>query len=563
MSQEPEHHIRRSVAVNLCPVHRKHRRFMLEYTEGPVPVAACGPAGAGDRAPVERSDPGLDRTQLAIGILGAAAGLGLLGDGLLRIAPLGLNVIAWTAALVALLLLLVRRSAVQLSSAGRFLLVAALLFAAAFAWRDSAMLKAANGLTVLAALALVSVYGRVGSRVRLEVVELALSTAGGFMLWLFGLAGLLVGDIRWRTLSVRSTWRPWLAAARGTLVALPLLLLFGGLFASADAAFEGIVRRIFAWQLDQLVGHLFFAAALSWPVAGLLRLTVLGDAPSNRAGESGGQVGCLELSIVLGLLNALFVTFVAVQGSYFFGGAMIVESTPQLTYAEYARRGFFELVAVAALVLPLLLLAHWLLDKRSPRQVQLFNVQAGSLVVLLMLVIGSALQRMRLYQEIYGQTELRLYATAFMLWLAVLLVWFVVTVLRGRRELFAVGLVASGFGALACLNGLNPDALIAKTNAGRQLLADAGVTVASGRGRSEPLDERYLLRLSADAAPELIASLDRLETAKRVSVARALLARWSPPDELDWRSWSIARSEARRAVADRRGELESIAAATP
>src|SRR5262245_41251763 len=95
-------------------------------------------------------------------------------------------------------------------------------------------------------------------------------------------------------------------------------------------------------------------------------------------------------------------------------------------------QGFFELVGVAALVLPLLLAAHWLLRKEKARDEIVFRVLAGAQIALLFVMMVSAFQRMRLYQREYGLTELRVYTTVFMGWLAVVFVWFTMTVLRGR-----------------------------------------------------------------------------------------------------------------------------------
>ena len=50
----------------------------------------------------------------------------------------------------------------------------------------------------------------------------------------------------------------------------------------------------------------------------------------------------------------------------------------EFTYAEYARRGFFELVAVAALVLPLLLCAHWLVRRTVATPAHLSRIAAAS-----------------------------------------------------------------------------------------------------------------------------------------------------------------------------------------
>ncbi len=54
-------------------------------------------------------------------------------------------------------------------------------------------------------------------------------------------------------------------------------------------------------------------------------------------------------------MNLLFLAFVLVQLRFLFGGSGLEEQRVGLTYAEYARHGFFELVVVAVLVLPLIL----------------------------------------------------------------------------------------------------------------------------------------------------------------------------------------------------------------
>jgi Domain of unknown function (DUF4173) len=64
------------------------------------------------------------------------------------------------------------------------------------------------------------------------------------------------------------------------------------------------------------------------------------------------SLGIVEIGIVLGLLDLLFLTFVVIQVRYLFGGAGRVAATAGLTHTEYARRGFFELVTVTALALP-------------------------------------------------------------------------------------------------------------------------------------------------------------------------------------------------------------------
>ena len=77
------------------------------------------------------------------------------------------------------------------------------------------------------------------------------------------------------------------------------------------------------------------------------------------------RLGAVELNVVVTILDLLFLAFVIVQFRYLFGGRDLVQQSANLTYAEYARHGFFELVAVAALTLPLLLLGDWLLREEG------------------------------------------------------------------------------------------------------------------------------------------------------------------------------------------------------
>jgi hypothetical protein len=281
----------------------------------------------------------------------------------------------------------------------------------------------------------------------------------------------------------------------------------------------------------------------AWLAGGLLRDLLAsreeGEAVPFARGRQG--FGALEIGVALAFLDLLFLAFVVVQFRYLFGGSALVQSEAHLTYAEYARHGFFELVVVTGLTLPVLLLADWALAGRSSR---VFRWLAGALLVLLGVVIASALQRMRLYVQHFGLTELRLYATGVILWLAVVSAWFAVTVLRGRRHAFAVGALVAGFAATLALNVLSPDAFIARTNVTRPAV-----------------DVTYLAGLSDDAVPTLVSHISRLPKAQQSKLAAALLAR-GPADD-DWRSWNRSRGRAAHALRAHRAELQALVERSP
>ena len=445
-------------------------------------------------------------------VLMAALALGLLADAFLRVTPWGLNAAAWIGSLVVAAAVLVWRRCGTWTAPEVRLLLPALVFAAGIAWRDSAVLKTLDVLVVLAVLSLPAVRVGAGRLTRAGVARLALGAVTAGVDAVVQFVPLLGADIEWRA---ARGWR-WsghiLAAGRGMLLAAPLLLVFGGLLVAADAAFAHMAGNLLIVAPAPLVKHLLVASCWAWVAGGYLRGVALrrGTAAGVVRGPGSASLGMMEMGIVLAALDVLFLVFVIVQFRYFFGGGSLVQASTGLTYAEYARRGFFELVTVAALVLPLLLLADWLRRRERPLHDRLFRALAGAQVVLLFVIMASAVQRMRLYQQAYGLTELRLYTTVFMGWLAVVFAWFMATVLRGRRDRFAFGAMTAAFVAVAALHALNPDALIVRTN-----------TARAAAGRS--FDARYATSLSADAVPALVEALPALRSEDRCAVATDLL----------------------------------------
>jgi hypothetical protein len=477
------------------------------------------------------------RTKLGLGVLVAGLAMGGLGDALLRKGPWGLNLFLWIAALVLSVLALAAWGGVRLGGGGRWLFIPALLFAVAFLWRDSKMLNFLSFVALATAMALAAFRAREG-RLRIAgILEYVLGMFLSGIMALIGIPLLAFNDIQWKEIGSEGSMPRTMAAARGVLFAIPALIIFGSLFMEADAVFENLVKRVFYIDPLTLASHMLLAAFFAWVSAGYLRGLLVETKVPVTALERPQflGVGIIEIGVVLGAINLLFLSFVIVQFRYLFGGHELVQATTGLTYAQYARRGFFELVTVAALVLPLLLGVHWLLRRENPVHERAFRALAIVQIALLFVIMASAAQRMRLYQSEYGLTELRLYTLAFIGWLAVVFLWFAATVLRGQRDRFVFGAMVAGFLAIGALQLANPDALIVRTNLAR---------VDEGRS----FDAKYAAHRSADALPALIAGLSRLSTEGQCTVAGIVLHRWFPPPSADWRTWNLARSQAWKVV---------------
>ena len=499
-------------------------------------------------------------SRFGLKLLGTAIALGALGDFLLRAAPWGLNIAVLTIALTLAVAGLAHSGRLELTGGGRRLLLPAVGFGLCFAWRDSTTLKCFDALAVLTAFGLAAWRSREGQIRAAACTEIALGLLFSALNCVFGVVLLVFKDIRWKEFPGSHGSRNAVALGRGLLIALPLLLVFGGLFMAADAGFERIVNRLFHFDLEVIVSHILLIGFCSWTLAGFLRHTL--ESPTLVAPTLPRPqiltLGILEIGTVLGLLDLLFLAFLGVQLGYLFGGRAHLFAVAGLTAADYARRGFFELTAVAALILPLLLFADWLLRKETPRIVRLFQGMSGALIGLTFTVMFSAMQRLWLYHVGFGLTETRFYVAAFMGWLAMVFVWFAWTVLRGQRPRFAFGTIVSAFTCLGILHLLNPDAFIVYANVARQQ-----------HGRT--LDTRYVLGLSADATPALVAALPQLSPDTRTSVVQALWnenptvgpeggpvydappsGNWPAVRHGDWRAWSWSRAAAYRALRNRR-----------
>ncbi len=340
--------------------------------------------------------------------------------------------------------------------------------------------------------------------------------------------------------------RNLLPVIRGLLLALPVLVIFTLLLASADLIFADYLEDLFSLDilpdLLELLWRGIIVLGSAWFLAGGLAYALGRSQASDDQGALEQALGNLaqvislgfvEVATVLISVDLLFLVFVGIQFAYLFGGRANI-TVEGYTYAEYARRGFFELVVVSVLTLGLSLGLRWLARRETGRQVRIFNGLSSLMVGLVLVILASAFQRLRLYEAAYGYTQLRLYSHIFMVWLAVAFVWFLVT-LWLRPDRFAIGAFVAALGFLITLNAINPDAFIAKQN-----LARYEVT-----GK---LDAYYLTRLSEDAVPALVLPVDRVTGEERKVLSDHLRYRLERMGaSTRWRSWPSFHLARRRA----------------
>lgn len=482
-----------------------------------------------DRVPVPRPTA-LDTTlawSAAPGLVGLAVAVGALFDLAVRSgsATLGgaLLVAGTSAALLASGRLRTRSS--------RWLVTAAPLFGMWLALRTSDWLLPLDVVAAFGLLALGASLSGGGS-----LFDLTLPAVGQrfVLVALHGIEVPLFLQPVVRGVAARAGAHPSVVpAVRGVVLAVPVLAVLGGLLASADAVFASILRvEVGGWDL---VGHGLLVIAGAWGMLGLLRTasaTAIGPRPRHDL-----RLGRTELTVLLGSVALLFAGFAAAQLVALSGGGRHVVETAGLTYAEYARSGFFQLLWVAGLTVVLLLGLRALVREDDTEARRRFRRLALLVVALTLVIVVVALRRLGLYQEAFGLTMLRLYCSVFAAWvgLVVLSVGAAIAGAWPQRSWLPGAALVSGLVVILALNIANPEAIVVRHNVDR--LAD---------GRT--VDGEYLAEgLSLDAVPTLVDRLPSLDEATR----RELLASIGCPEPgHGWAGWNRSRSAAVAALAD-------------
>jgi hypothetical protein len=446
--------------------------------------------------------------------------VGLIGTIFFYNRPVGLAFPFFIAIVIIIGLALANPAQARINRRNLWLLAPMLFFAIMTAIRADPLIRFLDGLAVLALGGLALTYITRQEPVDEATVPQqasAVTTASLYTAFAplaeVGDAGRWLRDRNWRG-------RAAVAVVRGLVLALPVLVVFTLLLGAADTVFAGYVQDV--WRAlalrpsTGLIEQTLMILGIGWVATGALAYGLARHLPPTRAPEAHFaygddepvpmestaqaaekpkrapiiRMGIIESGIVLGLVDLLFGAFVLVQLAYFFGGEATIEAR-DISHAQYARSGFFELVVVSLLTLGLVLYLDYATTRGTAREHGVFRGLALVMVAFTGVMLVSAAQRMYLYEEAFGFTHLRVYTHVFMIWLGVLFGVFVLSLFRVKRHVFSLGVLGVGIGYLLMLNVMNVDLYIAERNIARY-----------HEGRA--LDLSFLSILSTDAVPAII-----------------------------------------------------------
>lgn len=367
---------------------------------------------------------------------------------------------------------------------------------------------------------------------------------------------LLIGDLMMRPFDFfRQTQRaaaesgnqqklPIAGLLRGLLIALPIVLCFGALLASADVVFNQKINDFFdSEKLFENIQRSILVILFAYLLAGAFLHAATRSRDEKITPEDKSLIppflGFTEAAVVLGSVSLLFLFFVIVQFQYFFGGETNI-GVQGFTYSQYARRGFNELVVVAFFSLVLILGLSTITRRADEAQKRVYSGLSVGVVALVMVILVSAYQRISMAIDWHGFSRLRLYPRIFLIWLGILLVAVVVLEIFRRERYFAFAVVLACIGFAVSLTLVNIDAAIVRHNVPRIL-------------KGKNLNVAHLASLSVDAVPALVDEYFLLPVSKREGVGAVLACyryRESRPHivEEDWRSFHLSERQAHQAL---------------
>ena len=240
--------------------------------------------------------------------------------------------------------------------------------------------------------------------------------------------------------------------------AIPVLLILIPLLVSSDAAFAGLVS-VLDW--DVFIRGIFALSIGAFSALTAYSLLFCNEpAAGSRDGSGFRGIEPVAVAAFLGMISLAYVLYLVAQFAYFFDGFRGL-LPKDYTVAQYARRGFFEMCVIVFINLVLILVVWKLCRRKEDRLPAAVRGLLLFLCLVSLLLVGTSLSKMVLYVRSFGLTRLRILTSAFMIFLAVLVVS--VTLRLFIRRLPAVSIaVAAAALLLFSLSVANVDGMIAR-----------------------------------------------------------------------------------------------------
>ena len=443
------------------------------------------------------------------------------------------------AAIITPFLLWFRRRELSKTKTALFILLFILIYLSICAvWYRNGLILCAAIPTIFIGLASIAFTGRKGFSLSncLGVLESLVKTT---FFAIFAAPGV-IGEGFNRLTRTGKTSRSAIKVFIGILISIPFLMVFAGLFTSADPFFEKNLQDFldFIWQPDifKRAGMIIFMWLLFCGY--LARTTKVSSLESHldRVEPKQNYDGIIIFVFLL-MNNILFLAFIIIQLKYLFGGAEVIKNT-SFTYAEYAHKGFYEFWATVILVSIIIIYTNYKLREQKGLIRLLVEFAWIAMVCQTFVIIASGFKRIMVYEEAYGYTYLRILVALFLLWMGGVFAIFILKIILKKSHCW---LISSGLCLavvfLLLVSTFSIDKFIARKNIDRYLI------------QGKELDMEYLSCLSTDAFPEIKRLRKEAKDKDVRQSAKKILSQMSETSENNlrhWASWNLSLSKVER-----------------
>lgn len=300
-----------------------------------------------------------------------------------------------------------------------------------------------------------------------------------------------------KTAPGRSKWKTVGLAALGIVIISPVALIVLLLLKDSDTGFSSLISGVYQFisrQLFQAIMKIVLSMILTLPLFSLLyslRYHQKAEKKPNSFLESMKVADGAVAEAALTVVNLIYLLFIGLQIGYLFSAFAHTLPTG-FTYAEYARSGFFELIAVAVINLGLIAGTIGMTRQSEGRLPTGCRISVSLLALLTLLIITTSISKMVMYISMYNLTPLRVYTLWFMGLLAFLFGLILLKMAAPKfRYIRSAALISAAL--FLILNFSNPDALIARYNVDRYL-----------SGTAKTVDVSLLNSLSDSVVPQLL-----------------------------------------------------------
>jgi len=316
------------------------------------------------------------------------------------------------------------------------------------------------------------------------------------------------------------------------IVAVPSMLFLTLLLSNADMVFSMKTEKLFSDIVKYFDLHTVFIIICGM-IVGLYLFGVIYSGHTIGQKETKKDI-CIKgdliiINILLASALVIYTLFVIVQFKYLFAGSALPQG---LTYTEYARKGFFELLALTGVNIAAILTVIKLTKNYSGKWYVFTKVLCHYLCAVTIVLLISSFYRMMLYTNDDGLTRLRFYVFGFLVFEGIGLLLTFVYIAKPKMNITLIYLVIA-LTYYSILNIVPADNIIARNQIDKYL-----------NGERDGLS--YIFTLSADAAPAMDYLINNVEDEELKKQATEFIKEKTSSDILKrWQRYNLSVEKAK------------------